>query len=360
MNVKKIALSLSLSSFLLASVVSANEYADAGMINEPVSVSGTAAVYEFNPDNQFVVNTRLGYVTDIELRPGEEIQKIAAGNTLQWSVEKDTVADVTHVYIKPLSDSATNLIINTTQRSYRLIVTSRNGWMNYIIKWVYPKEDEAERRAAIVKRTKAFKDELQMSLKAIERAKKINKNYKVKKNKNVISKFVPLSVFDDGKKTYIEISPANTQNMPIVFYFDDFDKKKLQLVNYRLKGNFMEIDRVMDHIKLVFSQKSYMIFERINSDNKVPSIKDISLNKSSKENLAKESLNAGIRQKKNVNFHEQAPISLKEKLKAIMEKKQLEIIKASSGTSANDDSLNRIADILENDSSPEDEKGGVK
>ena len=43
-----------------------------------------------------------------------------------------------------------------------------------------------------------------------------------------------------------------------------------------------------------------------------------------------------------------------------MEKKQLEIIKASNGTSSNDDSLNRIADILENDSAPEDEKGGVK
>ena len=114
MNTKKIVLSLAISSFLSCGVM-ANDYSGTGLINEPIAVQGTATIYEFNPVNQFVVNTRLGYVTDIELRPGEEVQKIAAGNTLQWSVEKDTVADVTHVYIKPLSDSATNVIINTSQ-----------------------------------------------------------------------------------------------------------------------------------------------------------------------------------------------------------------------------------------------------
>lgn len=356
MNTKKIVLSLAISSFLSCGSVIANDYSGTGLINEPIAVQGTATIYEFNPVNQFVVNTRLGYVTDIELRPGEEVQKIAAGNTLQWSVEKDTVADVTHVYIKPLSDSATNVIINTSQRSYRLIVTSLNGWMNYIIKWNYPKEEEAERRAAILKRTKEFQERMDLSVKAAEKAKALNKQYKVKKNKNVVSKYIPLAVFDDGRKTYIEIAPGNTQNMPVVFYFDEFDKSKLQMVNYRLKGNFMEIDRVMDHIKLVFSQKSYMIFERTNEDNKIPSIKEIPLNKTSVQELATQSVNAGAKQKKDVDLHEQAPISLKEKMKAIMEKKQLELLKASN--SPNEDPLNRIADILESDSDAETTPGG--
>ena len=110
----KLLVSLVLTSLLMAGSASANE---AGLINDPVSKDGTAVVYEYSPVNQFLVNARLGYVTDIELKPGEEVQKIASGNTVQWSVEKDSVAGTSHVYIKPSSQSATNFIINTNQRS---------------------------------------------------------------------------------------------------------------------------------------------------------------------------------------------------------------------------------------------------
>lgn len=356
-NKKKLFLSMVLSSFLLAGTVSANE---AGLVNDPISRDGTAVVYEYSPVNQFLVNARLGYVTDVELKPGEEVQKIASGNTVQWSVEKDSVAGTSHVYIKPSSQSVTNFIINTNQRSYRLIVTTYNDDLAFIVRWTYPAEDEQARLLAVKKRTEQEQAKLRDVMKTIQRAKLINKHYDVKQNKNVVSKYIPLSVFDDGKKTYIEIAKDNTQNMPVVFYFDEFDKSKLQMVNYRLKGNFMEIDRVMDHIKLVFSQKSYLIFEKTDENNKVPAPKDITLNKDPNDLLAAKSITSGRKQIEKVDVHKNPPVSLRDKLLEKQKKEQLEIIKASNPSP--DDALDRIAQLLAEDdrNTPDDSdsKGG--
>ena len=272
------------------------------------------------------------------------------------------------MYIKPSSQSATNFIINTNQRSYRLIVTTYNNDLAFIVKWNYPAEDEQARLLALRKKTEEEQAKLQAVLKTIRRAKLINKHYEVKKNKNVVNKYIPLSVFDDGRKTYIEISKDNTQNMPVLFYFDEYDKSKLQMVNYRLKGNFMEVDRVMDRIIMVFSQKSYLIFEKDDKSNKVPSPDEIKLNKDPNVVLAAKSVSSGRKQNQKVDFHETAPISLKQKMEAKQKKEQLDIIKASNPAPA-DDSLNRLANILEDegqedenapDRSPDRQGGGTR
>lgn len=337
---------------ILLSCFSAPAFADDhGYVYDPVSINQSAKIYDYDPDSQFLVNARLGYVTDVELKPGEEVQKIAAGNTVQWSVEKDSVAGTSHVYIKPLSDSVTNMIVNTNVRSYRLIVTTYNDDIYFIIKWNYPKDEEAEYHKMLAKQTADQKQALQNVIKSILRAKLINKHYIVTKNENVLEKYIPPAVFDDGRKTYIEISPDNRQNMPVVFYFDEWDKKKLQLVNYRLKGNFMEIDRVMDQIKLVYSQKSYLVLRKDDEKNSVPSPDQITLNKQSNQDLAFQTVKAGKRQAKVVDFHDEAPVSLKEKIRDRQEKKTLEKIKAAHPS--DDTSLDRLAAILAED----DEKG---
>ena len=337
---------------ILFSCFSAPAFADDhGYVYDPVSVNQSAKIYDYDPDSQFLVNARLGYVTDVELKPGEEVQKIAAGNTVQWSVEKDSVAGTSHVYIKPLSDSVTNMIVNTNVRSYRLIVTTYNSDVYFIIKWNYPKDQEAEYHKMLAKKTADQKQALQNVIKSILRAKLINKHYVVTKNENVLEKYIPPAVFDDGRKTYIEIAPDNRQNMPIVFYFDEWDKKKLQLVNYRLKGNFMEIDRVMDQIKLVFSQKSYLVLRKDDEKNTVPAPDQITLNKQSNQDLAFQTVRAGKRQAKAVDFHEEAPVSLKDKIREKQEKKVLEKIKAAHPS--DDTSLDRLAAILAEDDEKE-------
>ena len=104
-----------------------------------------------------------------------------------------------------------------------------------------------------------------------------NRSYVVKKNKDVKSDYIPLAVFDDGVKTYVELSNKNIDNMPVFYYFDEYDKKKLQLINYRLKNGIIELDKVMHNMKIAFSQKSYLIVERTSSTHIIPNPKDIDL-----------------------------------------------------------------------------------
>lgn len=337
--------------------------ADNGYVEDPVSYEGSAAVFTYEPYNQYVVYARVGYVTDIMLRPGEEVSKVAAGNTLQWAVEKDMVAGTSHIYIKPLSDSVTNVIINSNMRSYRILITTKiPQYFNPIVKWNFPNEDEADRLAAEARKTAAIEAAKNETIYAIHRAQNLYTNYKAVKNKNVLERYVPKSVFDDGKKTYIEITADNTQNMPVVYYYDDYDKDKLQLANYRLKGRFLEIDRVMNNIKLQYSQKSFLLIERVDKDEKVPSPKDIHFNEESAEQLSADSLAAGHRQQKDVEFHETPAVSLKEKMAEAARKRQLEAIRAAHPEAMNpsDDALDRLADVLQNEepqSSDQSEEG---
>lgn len=143
MNLKKLLLVSFLQSgiILFPSISSAQD----GIVDYPAYTDGTAQVFEYNPYRQYEIYTRVGYVTDIQLRPGEEVQKIATGNSSQWAVDTDFVAGIEHVYLKALApELRTNIIINTSQRSYRLIANSTNDYIGYIVIWSYPKEDFEE------------------------------------------------------------------------------------------------------------------------------------------------------------------------------------------------------------------------
>ena len=276
-NIKKIALAITLGFSLFATghnVIHANS----AFVYYPNSSEGTANFYEYSPYNQYEINTKVGYITDIQLRPNETVQKIATGNSVQWLVDTDTVSNTQHVYIKPItSNIKTNLIINTNQRSYRLIVNAGDE-MEYVVAWKYPKEDYEDK-------LKHEALELQKMQAENERIEKLanqvyNKDYEVTQNKNVKQSFIPKNIFDNGDKTYIELSKETQDNMPIIYYFDEWDKKKLQLVNYRLKGKFLEIDKIMNNMKLVFSQKSYLVIQRKHVDNTVPAPNTIDISHS--------------------------------------------------------------------------------
>ncbi len=276
MNLKKILLVGILESGIMffPSISSAQD----GIVDYPAYTDGSAQIFEYNPYQQYEIYTRVGYVTDIQLRPGEEVQKIATGNSTQWAVDTDFVAGIEHVYLKSLAPGLrTNIIINTSQRSYRLIANSTNDNIGYIVIWSYPKEDYEEgMRESNARWKKQIENE--------RRLQKIysttyDRSYIVKKNKDVKKDYIPLAVFDDGVKTYVELSKKNIDNMPVFYYFDEYDKKKLQLINYRLKNGIIELDKVMHNMKIAFSQKSYLIIERGSSKHTIPNPKDIYLGK---------------------------------------------------------------------------------
>lgn len=260
-----VVLSCMISTFLVGSTF-AHDTED-GVTYYPSYSDNTANVYNYNKYKQFEINTKVGYVTDVQLRPGEVVQKIASGNTTQWQVDVDIIDGVQHVYIKPMvSGIRTNMIINTDQRSYRFLVNSTDE-MEYVVVFNFA---ELDREAQLKTEAEALAAQ-QARLDNLKRLQNthFNTNYKVIKTKNVKTVYVPKNIFDDGQKTYIEVSDlALRDNLPLVYSYDDWEKGKLQLVNYRLKNNVIEIDKVVNKMRVMFSQNSYFDVQNKNTEYK--------------------------------------------------------------------------------------------
>lgn len=260
-----VVLSCMISTFLVGSTF-AHDTED-GVTYYPSYSDNTANVYNYNKYKQFEINTKVGYVTDVQLRPGEVVQKIASGNTTQWQVDVDIIDGVQHVYIKPMvSGIRTNMIINTDQRSYRFLVNSTDE-MEYVVVFNFSELDREAQLKAEAEALAAQQARLD-NLKRLQNT-HFNTNYKVIKTKNVKTVYVPKNIFDDGQKTYIEVSDlALRDNLPLVYSYDDWEKGKLQLVNYRLKNNVIEIDKVVNKMRVMFSQNSYFDVQNKNTEYK--------------------------------------------------------------------------------------------
>lgn len=260
-----VVLSCMISTFLVGSAF-AHDTED-GVTYYPSYSDNTANVYNYNKYKQFEINTKVGYVTDVQLRPGEVVQKIASGNTTQWQVDVDIIDGVQHVYIKPIvSGIRTNMIINTDQRSYRFLVNSTDE-MEYVVVFNFAELDREAQLKAEAEALAAQQARLD-NLKRLQNT-HFNTNYKVIKTKNVKTAYVPKNIFDDGQKTYIEVSDlALRDNLPLVYSYDDWEKGKLQLVNYRLKNNVIEIDKVVNKMRVMFSQNSYFDVQNKNTEYK--------------------------------------------------------------------------------------------
>lgn len=260
-----VVLSCMISTFLVGSTF-AHDTED-GVTYYPSYSDNTANVYNYNKYKQFEINTKVGYVTDVQLRQGEVVQKIASGNTTQWQVDVDIIDGVQHVYIKPMvSGIRTNMIINTDQRSYRFLVNSTDE-MEYVVVFNFAELDREAQLKAEAEALAAQQARLD-NLKRLQNT-HFNTNYKVIKTKNVKTVYVPKNIFDDGQKTYIEVSDlALRDNLPLVYSYDDWEKGKLQLVNYRLKNNVIEIDKVVNKMRVMFSQNSYFDVQNKNTEYK--------------------------------------------------------------------------------------------
>ncbi|MDU1056643.1 MAG: TrbG/VirB9 family P-type conjugative transfer protein [Negativicoccus succinicivorans] len=218
---------------------------------------GSNVVFEFNENMQYKVRVKIGYLTDIMMRAGETVQGVVAGDTERWKITVARVSDTDHVYIKPLENNIeTNLIVNTNNRSYRFVVSSGDVFDDVIsFKNVPASRAETQAYEARMEKERKIETSNQPSIR------KANQDYEYRKIKNVSSRNLPTVVFDDGLKTYISIPSDNRQELPVVY--NSTNKKKMNLVNYRIKDGYMVVDSIMAEITLTFGEDSYALLRNI-------------------------------------------------------------------------------------------------
>jgi P-type conjugative transfer protein TrbG len=208
--------------------------------------------YVYTPGTLYQLYTAPMRVTDVAMRPGERIiGQPASGDIVRWvlAVGKsiDEGREQQHVYLKPTRAGLhTNLVINTSQRSYFLELHSYKETYMAAVKWRYPQEELAK-----MAEDATDKATLNRASSPVVSLDQLNFGYRIR----VVDgepKWTPTQVFDDGRKTFIRFPAAmRVREAPALFVMRNHET---QLVNYRVKASLYVVDRLLDIAELRVGQ----------------------------------------------------------------------------------------------------------
>jgi P-type conjugative transfer protein TrbG len=221
-------------------------------------------VYPFSDGALYQVYAAPGEVTDIALEPGEQLVgsgPVAAGDTVRWIIG-DTESGAgpakrVHILVKPTRpDLVTNLVINTDRRTYHLELHSDAKTYMASVSWAYAQDQLIALRQQNAAADAATPVATGVDLNAL------NFRYRIEGDNPA---WRPLRAFDDGRQVFIEFPSGISQGElpPLWIIGAEGDG---QLVNYRVNGNHMIVDRLFAAAELKLGGKHQQIVRIVRTD----------------------------------------------------------------------------------------------
>lgn len=235
-------LSLSIAVVLsLGSICAVN----AQQIATPVNGDTRLVTFDYDPDVTYLILTRPKAVTHVMLAPGEQVQSLVAGDTVNFVFQVSASRE--HIFIKPKFEGmTTSASLVTSRGTYQFILRSANdsGKWHQRVSWNNPDmvlQDVSGTRSPPVEQSRAaptagparlsqqtVRDVAGDSALAIE---KLNFDYSITGDSAVR----PAQAFDDGVRTFFRVPPS-MQELPALFAVKD---KEASLVNYSVKDGYL-------------------------------------------------------------------------------------------------------------------------
>ncbi|MBO9460716.1 P-type conjugative transfer protein TrbG [Labrenzia sp. R5_0] len=218
--------------------------ANAAARMEPVRDGFINAVqlYPYSAGALYQVYASPGQITDIALQPGEKLVgtgPIAAGDTARWIIG-DTLSGSgdsqrIHILVKPTRpDLQTNLVINTDRRTYHLELRANPSAYMASVSWTYAED------ALIALRRRNAQAEAALPIERDVALDSLRFRYRIEGDR---APWRPQRAFDDGRQVFIEFPRGIGQGeMPPLFVIGP--EGEGQLVNYRIRRNYMIVDRL--------------------------------------------------------------------------------------------------------------------
>jgi P-type conjugative transfer protein TrbG len=199
-------------------------------------------VYPYSDGALYQVYAAPGQVTDIALADGEQLVgagPVAAGDTVRWVIgDTESGAGQTkrvHILVKPTrADLVTNLVINTDRRTYHVELRSTEKTYMASVSWAYAQDQlialRRQNAAAVAGTSVASGVDINA----------LNFRYKIEGDS---PPWRPLRAFDDGRQVFIAFPTGIGQGeMPPLWVIGPAGGA--ELVNYRIQGNHMVVDRL--------------------------------------------------------------------------------------------------------------------
>lgn len=204
-------------------------------------------VFNYNPNQTYTILTRPNAVTDIVLSPGEKVEALALGNTVEWKVAKTAG----NIFIKPIVPNAyTSGTLVTNKRIYELSLRSsplngawyqRVSWRNQKI-MIFNNNNYNNRSNEDIQERNHSLDSIQTNLSdnsgnvPVNEISKIHFGYKISGN----APFKPAEVFNNGTFTWIKL-PSSTSIVPVFFIDRD---GTYNISNYSINGNYLVVHQL--------------------------------------------------------------------------------------------------------------------
>ena len=221
-------------------------------------------VYPWSDGALYQVYAAPGQITDVALEPGEQLVgsgPVAAGDTVRWIIG-DTesgagAAKRIHILVKPTRpDLTTNLVIDTDRRTYHLELRSDEKTYMAAVSWIYPQDQLIALRQQNAAADAAAPVATGVDISAL------NFRYRVEGDSPA---WRPKRAFDDGRQVFIEFPSGIAQGeMPPLWVIGA--EGDGQLVNYRVRGNYMIVDRLFAAAELKLGAKHQEIVRIVRND----------------------------------------------------------------------------------------------
>jgi P-type conjugative transfer protein TrbG len=211
-------------------------------------------VYPFSDGALYQVYAAPGQVTDIALQEGETLSgtgPVAAGDTTRWVIgDAESGTGPTHrvhILLKPTrSNLTTNLVLNTDRRTYHLELRATPATYMASVSWRYPQDELLALRAqaSVAQAAQPAAAGLDLDRLAF--------HYRIEGDRPA---WRPVQAFDDGRQVFIEFPPGVAQgDLPPLFVVGP-KGQGAELVNYRVRGHHMVVDRLFAVAELRLGEK---------------------------------------------------------------------------------------------------------
>jgi type IV secretion system protein VirB9 len=208
---------------------------------------GGAVVYPYVANYVYQIFTALEKLTCVQLEPGEElVSPPASGNTdvfeVRFAYSREGGTQRAQIYIMPyLANKNTTLFINTNKRSYSFMVYSYPTIFMPLVSFSYPLQIREAMRQQIESNT---------DIPISGGITNLHFEYEIIPHSPFKPRWMPSLVFDDGEKTYFYFpSAVRASYAPVLFELNS--KNERVIVNYRVKGTYYIVDRVLPKAELV-------------------------------------------------------------------------------------------------------------
>lgn len=204
----------------------------------PTSVDSRLRVATYNPNDVFKFTGFYGYQSSIELAVGEVVDQISMGDTIAWQI----VPSGSRIFLKPMEPEATtNMTVITNLRTYYFELHAKEAEgindpeLVFTVRFLYPDEEGVDSTGLRQFSSSSGPD--------LSEPEKYNFNYTMSGSELI----APIKIFDDGEFTYFEFRNKNAE---IPGFFMVNPDRSESLINYRVMGNYIVVERVASRFTL--------------------------------------------------------------------------------------------------------------